>query len=80
MPEPVTFSATIDRIEGEIAVLLINGEQVDFPASLLPDAREGITLIFTVAADERGTAALQSRVDDLVRDLATQDDGGDIEL
>jgi hypothetical protein len=44
------MKAFVDRIEGEVAVLLIGGRQWDLPAAVLPPgAAEGDTVEITVA-------------------------------
>lgn len=42
----------VDRIEGDVAVLEVDGQRVDWPADALPEgAREGSVLGLTVRED-----------------------------
>lgn len=42
----------VDRLEGEIAVLEVDGQLLDWPAAALPaGAREGSVLVLTVQED-----------------------------
>ena len=64
--------AVVDRIEGDIAVLLVGPDEfkVDFPVSLLPPVRDGSLLRLNVELNEseeqsrRGAA--QSLIDKLL--------------
>ncbi|NLY29266.1 MAG: DUF3006 domain-containing protein [Firmicutes bacterium] len=70
----VRLVATVDRIEGEYAVLLLPaGEQevaVDWPVDLLPSGvQEGSKIKFSLSRDEDEEAAARQRVADLLRKL-----------
>lgn len=53
----MTHRAVVDRIEGELAVLEINGITVDIPVSLLPDdAREGRVYDLVLTARDEASA------------------------
>ena len=70
----VRLVATVDRIEGECAVLLLPaGEQevpVDWPTALLPSGvREGSKIKFNLSRDEDAEAAARQRVADLLKKL-----------
>lgn len=71
---------TVDRIEGDRAVLDLGGETVNVPLSLLPEgAREGARLLFTL--DPAGTAdALAEAEARLARLKARAVPGGSIDL
>ena len=52
----------VDRIEGEVAVLEIEGSTVEVPATALPaGAGEGSVLALTLNADAQGDVAAQAR-------------------
>ncbi|HHV94423.1 MAG TPA: DUF3006 domain-containing protein [Firmicutes bacterium] len=70
----VTLIATLDRFEGEYAVLLVPmGEQevpVDWPAALLPaGVGEGSKIKFSLSRDEDAEAAARQRVAELLKKL-----------
>ncbi len=68
----------LDRIEGSRAVLEIDGELVEIPASALPPgAREGATLRLLPSTD---ADALLSAAADRIDRLTTPDLPDDIEL
>ena len=72
-----TIQAFLDRIEGDIAVLLV-GEadtyQVLWPAGGLPDdAVEGCVLRFVVSADPSATEAENKKIDTLIDELKRED-------
>jgi hypothetical protein len=74
MMSVVRLVATVDRIEGEYAVLLVPiGEQeaaVDWPVSLLPSgAGEGSKIKFSLSKDEDEEAAARQRVANLLKKL-----------
>ncbi len=60
------MKATIDRIEGDVAVLIaLEGEPVQFPIprALLPEGcREGDVVTLGITRDEAGTTAAKNRV------------------
>jgi hypothetical protein len=50
------LKAVVDRIEGDVAVLLVGPEEmsVDFPLSCLPEVREG-SILDVVIEEDQGT-------------------------
>lgn len=75
-----TLRLTIDRIEGECAVVLEGTRPYDLPLSWLPDGvTEGTSLELTIrrAPEPEGGG---SRVAGLLKRLTADDDGGDITL
>ncbi|ATB49861.1 DUF3006 domain-containing protein [Corallococcus macrosporus] len=60
----MTNRATLDRIEDDVAVLVVDGREVTRPASELPaGAREGDVLdLDTLAVDPEATEALREEV------------------
>ena len=56
--------ASIDRLEGEVAVLLVDGEERHVPRAQLPeDAREGdVVDLATLQVDAEATEALREEV------------------
>lgn len=71
-----TFSAFLDRREGDMAVLLLGDDQrhaVSVPSSFLPeDAKEGTALTVTIAVDEGATESARARVSSLLDELMGQ--------
>ncbi len=67
------MKATIDRIEGNIAVLLIrNGERIklNVPLSLLPEmSAEGDILDISIKKDKKETDDARERVSGLIEKL-----------
>ncbi len=60
---------TLDRIEGDIAVLIVNGLPWDFPADALPQGiQEGDRLVWAV--DTTSTAQAKADAEARVRRLA----------
>jgi hypothetical protein len=72
-----SFRAFLDRVEGEIAVLLMGEEereQLLIPRSYLPrGTREGAVLKFTVEVDEEATKAALDEVKALLDELRGQE-------
>ena len=70
------MKATIDRIEGPVAVLILCEEesvQVNLPVSLLPPGcREGDTLLIRIERDRVATEAAQERVSGLIEKLKNE--------
>ena len=56
------MSFTIDRIEGDMAVVIINGEIVNVPVKLFDNPKEGITYSLTEVKGEYDTAKLLKEV------------------
>ena len=61
---PRKAHASIDRLEGEVAVLLVDGEERRVPRARLPeDAREGdVVDLETLQVDGEATEALRDEV------------------
>lgn len=60
MPVP---RIVIDRIEGDIAVLMVGDASVDIPVALLPEgAGEGSVLTLALASSQADSAALAERL------------------
>ena len=70
------MKATIDRIEGKLAVLLIrNGESIklNIPLTLLPEgSREGDILDIDIQKDEKETEDAKNRVSSLIEKLKSK--------
>ena len=66
---------TVDRVEGEIAVLDVGGEIIDFPlAALPPEAKEGSVLAFQLLSNEAILKQGHDRLERLkARNKALQD-------
>ena len=63
---------TVDRFEGEIAVLLVRPDekhQILFPRELLPDREEGDILEITATREIRETQEARERVSSLIEKL-----------
>ncbi len=72
------MKATIDRIEGKIAVLLLGDESIklNIPLSLLPDGcREGDILNLSFARDPEATSQAKERVSGLMDKLKKKGQG-----
>jgi hypothetical protein len=83
MAAPRTFEATVDRIEGDVAVLLPEGagaRPFDLPLALLPPVREGLVLRVTIEPDDGATTDRAAAVKALAGALAGEDGGEDFEL
>lgn len=67
------MKATLDRIEGDTAVLLIrNGKslRLSLPLVLLPESsKEGDTLDITITSDDRETEKSKARVSGMIEQL-----------
>jgi hypothetical protein len=68
--------ATIDRIEGTLAVLVLRDDEsvrVTLPVSLLPGGcREGDILTIGIERDSQATAEVKERVSDRIEKLIHQ--------
>jgi hypothetical protein len=73
------MKAVIDRVEGELAVLLLGdrGEfRLNFPLSLLPaDCREGDILNISIERDLAATEQTKERVSNLMDKLKKKSQG-----
>ena len=70
--------AVIDRVEGNIAILLVGDEgiKLDIPLSLLPaDCREGDVLNMSFERDVVGTEQTKERVSGLMEKLKKKSQG-----
>ncbi|WP_440949706.1 DUF3006 domain-containing protein [Methanosphaerula subterraneus] len=66
------MKVTVDRFEGEIAVLLVRPEetqQILFPRELLPGVEEGDILEITATREIRETEEARARVSSLIEKL-----------
>jgi hypothetical protein len=67
------MKATLDRVEGDMAVLLIRNDEsikLNVPVALLPEGcREGDILDIIIARDDRATREAGSRVSSLLQKL-----------
>ena len=66
------MKAVIDRIESNVAVLLVGDEElkVDFPLKLLPKgSKEGSWLKITVELDQAGTAKQTEKIEGMLDKL-----------
>jgi hypothetical protein len=66
------MKVTVDRFEGETAVLLVRPEetqQILFPRELLPGVEEGDILEITATRDIRETEEARARVSSLIEKL-----------
>jgi len=66
----------LDRFEGDLAVLLVDGEEKTIAASLLPpDAREGDHLLINIACDGVARDRTAAEISDLQQELETGSSG-----
>jgi len=67
------MKATLDRIEGEMAVLLIRNDEsirLNMPVVLLPEGcREGDILDISITRDEKETEESRARVSSMIERL-----------
>jgi hypothetical protein len=74
-------TATLDRIEGEVALLEADGRPWALPAAWLPEGvREGDRVVVTLAPDPEATRAAHARTAERRARAARDDDGGDFTL
>ncbi len=69
------MKVTVDRFEGDIAVLLVRPEetqQILFPRTLLPGVREGNLLELTVRKEAAETQEARERAASLIEKLRTK--------
>lgn len=76
MKPPVSTKVVIDRIEGNLAVLVVfDDDRVKFnlPVRYLPDGlKDGDHLLMNFREDEASRKSQQKRVDDLLNELKTR--------
>jgi hypothetical protein len=69
----MTFKTTLDRIENNIAVLLVRPEEtirLNLPLSLLPEgSKEGDILTIDITKDEQETEQAKEKVSSLLERL-----------
>ncbi|WP_321417167.1 DUF3006 domain-containing protein [uncultured Methanomethylovorans sp.] len=69
----MTFKATLDRIENNIAVLLVRPEEtirLNVPLSLLPEgSKEGAILRINITKDEQETKVTKEQVSSMLEKL-----------
>lgn len=71
----------LDRIEGDVAVLLLDQREVKLPRALLPaGAKEGEVLQLSLTRDPAATERAKKAVGTLRGKLGEGDDGGDLKL
>ena len=66
------MKATVDRIEGSMAVLITHGDNpisFNIPTPFLDDAREGEVVDITIRKDPKSTQAARERVSSLIQKL-----------
>ena len=70
-PRPRLIRGTIDRIEGELAVIVLDtGGEVLWPKDLLAEgARPGVVVIVAMVTDEMRTAEREREVRDLLDEI-----------
>lgn len=71
------MKVTVDRFEGEIAVLLVRQEEtrkILFPKELLPGVAEGDVLEITVRKEAGDTEDARERVSSLIEKLRQKED------
>lgn len=69
-------TAVVDRIEGDIAVLLVGPDdhKIDMPVSLLPYVYEGAVLTLTIEHNEDEEAARRAKAKGLLLKLMRRDE------
>ena len=72
----------VDRIEGSVAVLVIDGRESRVPLTRLPPGvREGVYLTADLKqVDQAATDEAKGEVEALRKKLSQDDDGGDLSL
>ena len=75
------MTVRIDRLEEDVAVLVLEGRAFEIPRQLVPDdAREGDTLFIEISRLRGATDAARARTTDKRNRLSRDDDGGDFSL
>jgi DUF3006 family protein len=76
MKKQASTKLAVDRIEGDLAVLVLyddDGVKFDLPLRYLPDGvKEGDHLLMNFREDEASRASEQKRVDDLLKELKSR--------
>lgn len=76
-----SVSLFLDRIEGNVAVLVLDDREIKLPKSLLPaETKEGEYLTLSLVRDLARTKKAQEHIGQKRKELAQDDDGGDISL
>lgn len=64
--ENASISVTLDRVEGDFAVLIIDNQPFNLPVSLLPTGyQEGMSYLLTLVTDPDQSDILQSDIERL---------------
>jgi len=74
--EIISSEFTLDRIEGESAILLDeNDEKVELPAKLLPkEASDGEVLVVTVATEKAETRRRETKAKEILNEILSNSD------
>jgi hypothetical protein len=76
MKKQASTKLVVDRIEGDLAVLVLyddDGVKFDLPLRYLPEGvKEGDHLLMNFREDEASRASEQKRVDDLLKELKSR--------
>lgn len=76
-----SVSLFLDRIEGNVAVLVLDDRELKLPKGLLPaETKEGEYLTLTLVRDLARTKKAKEDIGQKRKELAKDDDGGDISL
>lgn len=76
-----SVSLFLDRVEGNVAVLVLDDRELKLPKSLLPaETKEGEYLTLTLVRDLARTKKAKEDIGQKRKGLAQDDDGGDISL
>lgn len=76
-----SVSLFLDRVEGNVAVLALDDREIKLPKSLLPaETKEGEYLTLTLVRDLARTKKAKEDIGQKRKELAQDDDGGDISL
>jgi hypothetical protein len=81
IPDASRPQLVLDRVEGEVAVLLLEEREIRLPRAWLPhDAVEGDLLRLEFSVDQEATRRSRERVAQKRQGLTKKDDGGDFSL
>lgn len=74
------MNIVVDRIDGQIAVLEVNGECIHFPVAALPEGcKEGDMLAFTKVDSSKVLAEASDRIARM-RNMSAMNSGGDLDI